>query len=138
MSIGRVGLWSPIRARSFPQKQEMANSNPNPATRFVKGVSPNPGGKPVGARDAINAAFLRALAKDFGEHGPQALADLRESKPDKYIEVIASLLPAEKNVNLTASGKITHEHESVSATSDWIGEQLAARSDSASAKPLPH
>ncbi len=114
------------------------NKNPSPATRFGQVANPNPGGKPVGARDAINVAFLKALAKDFQTGGKQALAKLRVSRPDKYIEVIAALLPAEKNVSLTASGTITHQHESISATAEWLGEQLAARTDSAVTKPLPH
>jgi hypothetical protein len=62
--------------------------------RFVKGVKPGPG-RPLGARNKLGTAFLEALQADFQEHGAIAIAQCRESKPEKYIAVCASLLPKE-------------------------------------------
>jgi hypothetical protein len=71
------------------------NPNPNPATRFTPGVSGNPGGKPVNARNALTASFLKALAADFEAHGAEAIESARTDDPVGYVRVVASLLPKE-------------------------------------------
>lgn len=76
----------------------MSNPNPNESTRFQPGQSGNPGGKPIAARQALNAAFTKALAKDFGEHGEQAIQRAREEDPIGYVRVLAGLLPKEIEV----------------------------------------
>jgi len=67
-------------------------------TPFKPGQSPNPGGKPVGARNRLTAAFLNALAADFDEHGKKAIQECRETKPEAYIKAIAALCPKEVSV----------------------------------------
>lgn len=79
----------------------MANPNGNPANLlppFQPGQSPNPGGKPVGARNRLTAAFLNALAKDFDDHGAAAIKECRETKPEAYIKAIAALCPKEVEI----------------------------------------
>jgi hypothetical protein len=77
----------------------MANPNGNPASltapRFKPSESGNPGGKPVGARNRLTAAFLNALAADFDENGKKAIEDCRINKPEAYIKAIAALCPKE-------------------------------------------
>lgn len=65
---------------------------------FQPGQSANPGGKPVGARNRLTAAFLNALAKDFDENGAAAIKECRETKPEAYIKAIAALCPKEIEV----------------------------------------
>lgn len=62
-------------------------------TRFQPGQSGNPGGKPVGTRNRISAAFLHALAEDFDAHGREAIRRTRDEEPGTYVKVCASLLP---------------------------------------------
>ena len=62
--------------------------------RFVKGGKPGPG-RPLGSRNRLGTAFLEALQRDFEQHGPSAIAECREKKPDKYVAICASLLPKE-------------------------------------------
>ena|SRR6201982_1280955 len=62
------------------------------------GQSPNPGGKPVGARNRLTKAFLNALADDFEKDGKAAIVACRENKPDAYIKAIAALCPKEVEV----------------------------------------
>jgi hypothetical protein len=38
------------------------------------------------------------LEADFNQHGPQAVALVREKKPEVYIRVVADLLPKEANI----------------------------------------
>lgn len=105
---------------------------------FPKGVSGNPGGKPLGARNELAASFLKTLAKDFNEHGGSVLVDLRLNRPDVYIKVIAELLPKqeEKVVDVNVSGTV--EHRSVQEVTDRIGELLGNRQEGDSALSMPH
>jgi len=72
--------------------------NPENLKPFKHGETGNPGGKPVGARNRLTAAFLNALAKDFDENGVTAIKECRENKPDAYIKAIAALCPKEIEV----------------------------------------
>lgn len=80
----------------------MANPKPKISveTQFKPGQSGNPGGRPVGTRLKINAAFLNALSDDFEKHGKDAIKETREKDPSTYVKVCASLLP--KQVEQTA------------------------------------
>lgn len=46
-----------------------------------------------GVRNKLNGDFLRALSKDFDEHGIDAIKQARENDPVAYVKVIASLVP---------------------------------------------
>src|SRR3954466_13826190 len=78
----------------------MANKNPSPATRFKKGETGNPGGKPVGARDRITKRFLYELAEDFEKHGADVIRQAREQDPTGYLRICAALVPKEMNVEV--------------------------------------
>ena len=121
-----VGIW--------PQIQAMAKN----ATSFRPGQSGNPGGKPIHARAALSDAFIKAVAKDFRENGAKVLEALRTDKPDKYCELIASIIPKETNVSVEQSGTVTHEHVAVSEVAGRIAERLGTRAESASETSLPN
>lgn len=67
-------------------------------TKFQKGTSGNPGGKPVGSRNRVTKAFLTALAEDFERYGRVAIARCRRKHPDAYVRMLASLVPKELDV----------------------------------------
>lgn len=67
---------------------------------FKAGQSGNPGGKPVGARNALSASFLKELTKDFEKHGKGAITKMRETDPSRYVAVVASLVPKENDLNV--------------------------------------
>src|SRR4026208_99088 len=69
---------------------------------FKPGQSGNPKGRPKGARNRLGTQFLEALEADFNEFGPQAIALVREKKPEVYMRVVADLLPKEANINVEA------------------------------------
>ena len=73
----------------------MANPNGNPSnlTPFRPGQSGNPGGKPRGARNRLEADFVSALADDFREHGREAIEQVRTRRPSDYIRAIVALMP---------------------------------------------
>lgn len=68
------------------------------ATQFKPGQIPNPGGKPVGSRNALQGDFMRALADDFAAHGKQAIEDTRSTSPAQYLKIVASLMPKELEI----------------------------------------
>lgn len=62
---------------------------------FKPGHSGNPGGKPVNARNRVTKAFLEALADDFEVNGKEAIEATRTEHPDRYVAIVAGLLPKE-------------------------------------------
>jgi len=70
------------------------------APAWKPGQSGNPSGRARGSRNKLGEEFLQALYTDFTEHGAAAIETVRKDKPDAYLKVIASVLPAHINVNL--------------------------------------
>lgn len=64
-------------------------------TRIKPGEVRNPNGRPKGARSKLGEQFIKAMLEDFEKNGVAAIAVVRDTKPDQYIKVIASILPKE-------------------------------------------
>lgn len=62
---------------------------------FKAGNSANPAGRPKGSRNKLSESFISALFDDFEEHGVQAIQAMRTEKPNEYVKVVASLIPAQ-------------------------------------------
>jgi hypothetical protein len=71
---------------------------------FKPGQSGNPGGKPVAARNRITAKFLYELADHFDENGRAAIQKVFEERPDRYLAIVAALLPQKINLNSPLEG----------------------------------
>lgn len=82
---------------------------------FKPGKSGNPKGRPQGSRHRLSEDFLKALADDFEEHGPDTIRSVRAQDPATYVRVIASVLPKETTLTV----------EKRDAT-DWTREELVA------------
>src|SRR6476660_5179711 len=93
---------------------------------FKPGQSGNPKVRPKGARNRLGTQFLEALEADFNQFGPQAIALVRETKPDVYIRVVAGLLPKEANINVVAGEAFVELWRKIS---DGLGDELADRLD---------
>jgi hypothetical protein len=93
---------------------------------FQPGQSGNPKGRPKGARNRLGTQFLEALEADFKQHGPQAIALVREKKPEVYMRVVADLLPKEANINVEAGEAFVNLWRKIS---DGLGDELADRLD---------
>jgi uncharacterized protein DUF5681 len=65
------------------------------APQWQPGQSGNPKGRPIGSRNKLNEKFILALHDDFAKHGPAVIAEVRETRPEVYLKVIASILPRE-------------------------------------------
>ena len=63
------------------------------------GETRNPGGRAINPRNRLQTKFLYDLAKDFDEHGTQAIVEMREKDPSGYIKAIVALMPKEIEIN---------------------------------------
>lgn len=99
-------------------------------TRFKPGQSGNPGGLAKGTRNKLNASFLNALAKDFQEHGEDAIRMCREENPAAYVKVLAALLPKEIEIKRPLED---FEDDELIAAVGALQSFLAAREDEAGA-----
>jgi len=83
-------------------------------------------GNPKGARNRLGTQFLEALEADFNEFGRQAIALVREKKPETYMRVVADLLPKEANINVEAGEAFVNLWRKIS---QGLGDELADRLD---------
>lgn len=112
-------------SESMVTPKALANLKP-----FKPGQSGNPGGKPVGARNRLNAAFLNALAAEFETNGKKAIKAVAKEDPSTFMRVLAGILP--KEVELTKQmDEVTDEQLDAAAVA--IRAILAAQDSGAAA-----
>jgi hypothetical protein len=92
---------------------------------FPKGVSGNPGGKPVGARNRLRGDFMRDIVAAWERHGPACLAWLALNDPVNFVRVAAAIVGRE----LTIDGIEPPAWEDRAAERERENEQLHARID---------
>lgn len=69
-------------------------------TKFGPGNNANPKGRPKGSRNKLGEAFLKDLLADWETNGIAAIAEVRETKPDAYLKVVASILPKQAEITV--------------------------------------
>jgi len=111
------GKMAKTRGKSVTDGTEKKLRNLKP---FKPGQSGNPKGRPKGARNRLGTQFLEALETDFNKFGPQAIALVREKKPEVYIKVVADLLPKEANINVEAGEAFVQLWKKIS---DGLGDE---------------
>jgi hypothetical protein len=101
-----------------------------PSGQFAKGSSGNLGGNAQRTRHIFNKAFLEALANDFREGGPQAIARVRKYQPAAYMKICALLVPREMKVEHSGGVKAMTD-EQIEQAIEAIQNMLAARAGEA-------
>lgn len=76
---------------------------------WESGKSGNPAGRPKGSRNKLGEAFLEDMLADWEANGPAAIREVRETKPDAYLKVVASILPRDLNINVNQTDHMTDE-----------------------------
>jgi hypothetical protein len=126
--IGQDDFWginmSKTTART-PRADKTARKQPR-GRPFIPGQSGNPRGRPKGARNRLGTQFLEALEADFNQFGCQAIALVRERKPETYMRVVADLLPKEANINVEAGDAFVELWRRIG---DGLGDDLVDRLD---------
>jgi hypothetical protein len=125
------GEMAKTRCKSVTDGTEKKLRNLKP---FKPGQSGNPKGRPKGARNRLGTQFLEALEADFNQFGPQAIAVVREKKPEVYMRVVADLLPKEANINVEAGEAFVNLWRRIS---DGLGEELADSLDAEQGQSAP-
>jgi hypothetical protein len=85
------------------------------ATQFKRG-HPSGGGRRKGSRDKIATSLLEGIAKDFGQHGEEAIKICRIERPTEYLKIVASLLPKELEATIDGNVEVTHQIEHIRRT----------------------
>jgi hypothetical protein len=67
---------------------------------------PPQGGRRAGARNKLSTKFLEALAADFDEEGAAAIKLCRIEEPAKYVQIVASLLPQQLELEDNRLGEL--------------------------------
>jgi predicted nuclease of restriction endonuclease-like RecB superfamily len=61
---------------------------------FQKGQA-RTGGRRAGSRNRLSNDFIDALAKEFAEHGNEAMRLCRVERPIEFLKLVASIIPKE-------------------------------------------
>lgn len=68
---------------------------------WKKGESGNPNGRRSLARQELGDAFLRVVRSDWAEKGAATVIEMREKDPVAYVRMVAALLPAQVEHEVT-------------------------------------
>lgn len=84
-----------------------ATGKPTPPVEHQ--FKPGNPGRPKGSRNKLGEAFIEAMHDDFKANGVGAIVKVRETKPDQYLKVIASILPKDLNINVNSMDAMTDD-----------------------------
>lgn len=90
-----------------PRKNGGRTGKPMPPVEYQ--FKPGNPGRPKGSRNKLGEAFLEDMLADWEANGPAAIREVRETKPDAYLKVVASILPRDLNVNINQTDHMTDE-----------------------------
>jgi len=77
--------------------------------KWQPGASPNPKGRPKGSRNKLGEEFLSDMLAVWNERGKEAIEATAKDHPDRFVSIVASILPKELNVNTNPTDKMSDE-----------------------------
>ncbi|WP_156898870.1 DUF5681 domain-containing protein [Bradyrhizobium erythrophlei] len=77
-----------------------ADEKQRPAHWFKPGQSGNPAGRQRGSRNRLADSFVADLAAAWNEHGEAALKACALEHPEKFVRVVADLMPRTLDLNI--------------------------------------
>jgi hypothetical protein len=98
----RISISGLTANNSKMESQSMNGSLKPRGKPWAPGESGNPAGRPLGARGRYSDNFMRDLAADWAQRGPQILAQVAKMDPVRYLGVAASLIPRDVAVSIEA------------------------------------
>jgi hypothetical protein len=76
-------------------------------TPFPPGVSGNPAGRPRGSRNRLADAFITDVRDVWEMHGRDALERVARDQPEVLVKVVASLMPRDVDISVSATVSAT-------------------------------
>lgn len=120
-----AGQVTALATARTPEQQALYEKRIKNLRQFKPGQSGNPLGASITSRQAISEKFLKALDKDFKQHGKAVIATVRKTEPATYLRVVAGLLPAKVDLDLQSGSAATRSLEQVQADIQQAIEQRA-------------
>lgn len=115
-----------MKARNNGAETGQPKPMPGVETRFKPG---NPG-RPKGSRNKLGEAFIADLHEDWSENGKAALVACREQNPAAYVKVVASLLPKDVNINVTAIDELSDDELAAAIAATRAAVELSRKAGS--------
>jgi len=85
--------------------------------RFLTGTKPGPG-RPPGSKARLAEDFFRDISEAWAKDGIDALTKMIAANPDKFVQVVANLMPKEM-VAEVAHKNVVALPERAASTEDW-------------------
>jgi hypothetical protein len=78
--------------------------------KWTKGTSGNPAGRPKGARDQLSQKVYQEMLADFAKHGLATIKQVRETRPELYLQSIIRLVPTAHDLTLDDTRRAISEY----------------------------